>query len=185
MGISWGDRWKLGNGQTMFNSWCQQYSVDEALVGEVQAPKQLTDPEEEFGFKTNELLSEELHKFMIGQDEDKDFQVGVQLPPREKTKLVAFLKDNVDVYAWSTYDETGVDPEFIFHQLNVNLGAVLTKQPRRCSSKKHAKVVKEEVNKLKQERTIKEVFYLEWLANTVVVKKKNEKWCVCVQISLT
>lgn len=47
--------------------------MDEALVGEVQAPKQLTDPEEEFGFKTKEFLSEELHKFMIGQDEDKDF----------------------------------------------------------------------------------------------------------------
>ena len=27
---------------------------------------------------------------------------------------------------------------------------------------------------------IKEVFYPEWLANTVVVKKKNRKWRVCV-----
>ena len=30
-----------------------------------------------------------------------------------------------------------------------------------------------EVNKLKQVGAIKEVFYLEWLANTVVVKKKK------------
>ena len=34
--------------------------------------------------------------------------------------------------------------------------------------------------KLKQVRAIKEVFYPEWLANTVVVKKKNGKWRVCV-----
>ena len=34
--------------------------------------------------------------------------------------------------------------------------------------------------KLKQAGAIKEVFYLEWLANTVVVKKKNGKWRVCV-----
>ena len=30
--------------------------------------------------------------------------------------------------------------------------------------------------KLKQAGPIKEVFYHDWLANTVVVKKKNGKW---------
>ena len=39
------------------------------------------------------------------------------------------------------------------------------------------------MNKLKQAMAIKEVFYLEWLANTVVVKKKNEKWWVCVDFT--
>jgi len=34
------------------------------------------------------------------------------------------------------------------------------------------------VNKLKKARAIKEVFYLEWLANTVVLKKKSEKWLI-------
>ena len=34
--------------------------------------------------------------------------------------------------------------------------------------------------RLKQVRAIKEVFYLEWLANIVVVKKKSGKWRVCV-----
>ena len=34
--------------------------------------------------------------------------------------------------------------------------------------------------KFKQAGAIKEVFYLEWLENTVVVKKKNGKWRVCV-----
>ena len=34
--------------------------------------------------------------------------------------------------------------------------------------------------KLKQAEAIKEVFYLDWLANTVVVKKKNGKWRVCM-----
>ena len=37
--------------------------------------------------------------------------------------------------------------------------------------------------KLKQARAIKEVFYLEWLANTVVVKKKNGKCRVCVDFT--
>ena len=37
--------------------------------------------------------------------------------------------------------------------------------------------------KLKQVGDIKEVFYLKWLANIVVVKKKTKKWCVCVDFT--
>ena len=44
----------------------------------------------------------------------------------------------------------------------------------------HVEAVKEEMKKLKQARAIKEVFFPEWLSNTVVVKKKIEKWRVCV-----
>ena len=36
------------------------------------------------------------------------------------------------------------------------------------------------MNKLKQVGTIKEVLYPEWLTNTVVLKKKNGEWRVCV-----
>ena len=44
----------------------------------------------------------------------------------------------------------------------------------------HVKAVKLEVRRLKEARVIKELFFLEWLANTLVVKKKNGKWRVCV-----
>ena len=37
--------------------------------------------------------------------------------------------------------------------------------------------------KLKRAKTIKKVFYPEWLTNTVVVKKKNGKWLVCVDFT--
>ena len=57
------------------------------------------------------------------------------------------------------------------------------KKPLRRSSKDHFEAVKEEVMKLKQVGAIKEVFYLEWLANTVVVKKKSGKWQVCVDFT--
>ena len=62
----------------------------------------------------------------------------------------------------------------------MNLEAIPQKQPSRRSSKEHAKAVRVEVNKLKQVGVIKEIFYPEWLANTVVVKKKKGKWRVCV-----
>lgn len=46
------------------------------------------------------------------------------------------------------------------------------------SAKQHVKAVKEEVEKLKQARASKEVFFPEWISNTVVVRKKNRKWRV-------
>jgi len=82
------------------------------------------------------------------------------------------------VFTWNVYETPEVDPNFICHHLNVNLPVLLKKQPPRRSSKKHSDTVKEKVNKLKQAETIKEVFYPEWLANTVVVKNKSGKWRV-------
>ena len=94
-----------------------------------------------------------------------------------------FLKRNVDVFAWNAYESPGVDPNFICHNLNVDPSITPRKQPPRRLSKDHSDAVKDEVMKFKQAGTIKEVFYLEWLANTVVVKKKNGKWRVCVDFT--
>ena len=90
--------------------------------------------------------------------------------------LIEFLKQNIDVFAWNVYEAPGVDPEFICHYLNVNLLIAPKKQPLRRPSREHAETVREEVTRLKQVGAIKEVFYPEWLVNTVVVKKKNGKW---------
>lgn len=43
--------------------------------------------------------------------------------------------------------------------------------------------VKQEVKRLKDIGAIKEVFFLKWLANMVVVRKKNGKWRVCVDFT--
>ena len=76
-----------------------------------------------------------------------------------------------------------MDPNFICHNLNVNPSVTPKKQTHRRSFRNHSDAVKNEVTKLKQVGAIKEVFYLEWLANTTVVKKKNGKWRVCVDFT--
>ena len=91
-----------------------------------------------------------------------------------------FLKRNVDVFAWNAYEAPGVDPSFVCHHLNVNPSVIPRKQPPRRFSRDYSDAVKDEVVKVKQAGANKEVFYPEWLANTVVVKKKNGKWRVCV-----
>ena len=50
-------------------------------------------------------------------------------------------------------------------------------------AKEHIEVVKQEVKRLKEAGAIKEVFFLKWLVNTVMVKKKSEKWRVCVDFT--
>ena len=111
----------------------------------------------------------------VGDNPDKYFQVGALLPSLEKEQLVEVLRRNVDVFAWNAYEAPKVDPDFICHHLNVNPSVIPKKRPPRRLSKVHAKAIKYEVTKLKQAGAIKEVFYPQWLANTVVVKKKNGK----------
>ena len=122
-----------------------------------------------------------MERVIIDIDLEKFFQVGAQLPPHEKQALIEFLRDNVDVFAWDACEAPGIDPDFLYHHLNVNPSIIPRKQPPRRSSKDHYEAVKEEVTKLKRARAIKEVFYPEWLVNTMVVKKKNGKWRVCVE----
>jgi hypothetical protein len=49
-----------------------------------------------------------------------------------------------------------------------------------CSDEEKRKAIGEEIYKLLAAEFIKEVFHPEWLANPVLVKKKNSKWIMCV-----
>ena len=129
------------------------------------------------------MKCKDLERVAIGIDPEKFFQTGSELPFLEKEELIKFLRENADVFAWDACKAPGVDPSFICHHLNVNPSIAPRKQPPRCPLKEHANAVRDEVMKLKKARTIKEVFYSEWLANIVVVKKKSEKWQVCVDFT--
>ena len=81
----------------------------------------------------------------------------------------------MDVFAWSPYEVPEVDPEFIVHRLNLDPSFPPKTQKSRRSAREHIEVVRSEVQKLNKARAIKEIYFPEWLANTVVVKKKNGK----------
>ena len=119
--------------------------------------------------------AEELIKVKILLDTNRYFQIGASLGSQDKVEMLLFLIQNVDVFAWSPYDVLKVDPEFIIHKLNVDPSFPLKKQKPRRSTKEHVEAVKLEIQRLKEARVIREIYFLEWLANTVVVKKKNGK----------
>ena len=52
-------------------------------------------------------------------------------------------------FAWSPYEVSSIDPNFIVHKLNVDPLFLPKKQKLRRSTKQHVEAMKEEVEKLK------------------------------------
>ena len=102
-----------------------------------------------FNKPADEAKCEDLEKVLVGDDPEKFFQVRIQLPLQEREQLVEFLRKNVDVFAWSSYEASGVDPNFICHHLNVNPSITPKRQPPQHPSKEHVEAVRNKVIKLK------------------------------------
>ncbi|KAJ8615907.1 hypothetical protein MRB53_035279 [Persea americana] len=114
---------------------------------------------------------------------DRFFLVGSQLPETEKTDLPDLLEENKAVFAWTPYEMPGIDPAVICHELKVDPNHKPELQKPRRTGVPQTEAVVEEVQKLLEADAIKEVHYPQWLANTVVVKKKTGKWRVYVDFT--
>ena len=66
------------------------------------------------------------------------------------------------------------------HQLNVSPSFPPVRQRKRVFAQEKDKAIAKEVHKLLGAGFIKEVYYPEWLANVVTVKKAYRKWRMCV-----
>ena len=113
----------------------------------------------------------------------KTTRIGTTLSPGMRAKLVQFLKENLDVFAWSHEDMPGIAPEIIQHKLNVNPDKKLIQQRQRVFAPEWDQAVMDEVTKLLATGFIREVHYPEWLANVILVKKANGKWRICVDFT--
>ncbi|KAK4848380.1 hypothetical protein QYF36_012250 [Acer negundo] len=93
-------------------------------------------------------------------------------------------------------DEVSIDPDHPEHK--VYIGSRLSddirnqlvdpnhqpvKQKRRKFAPERNKVINDEIQKLVDIGSVREVKYPDWLANVVVVKKKNGKWRVCIDFT--
>jgi hypothetical protein len=102
---------------------------------------------------------------------------------RSKKKLSKFLFHNRDVFAWSVNDLCGVNRDVIEHSLNVDPTIRSRKQKLQKMSDDKAKGARIEVKILLSAGVIREVTYSEWLANTIMVKKANGKWRMCIDFT--
>ena len=81
----------------------------------------------------------------------------------------------MDVFAWSHEDMPGISQKVIQHRLNVNPEKKLVQQRRQVFTPKQSQAITYEVNMLLSVGFIQEVYYPDWLANVVLVKKTNGK----------
>ncbi|RDX79706.1 hypothetical protein CR513_39847, partial [Mucuna pruriens] len=68
-------------------------------------------------------LAEDLKEIQVGLFTAHMTKIGVALGREEEVCLTHFLKDNNDVFAWTTDNMLGIDPKFMCHNLFVSLGA--------------------------------------------------------------
>ena len=120
---------------------------------------------------------------LIEREATKTTRIGTTLSPEIKTRLVQFLKENLDVFAWTHEDMPDISPKVIQHKLNVDSERKPIKQRLRVFAPKRNQAITEEVNKLLLIGFILEVYYPDWLANDVLVKKANGKWRMCVDFT--
>jgi hypothetical protein len=74
----------------------------------------------------------------------------------------------------------GVPRELLEHRLNINPQAVPKKQRLRRFAHNKREAIEWEIAILLAAGFIKEVIHPEWVANLVLVRKKNNEWRMCV-----
>ena len=95
--------------------------------------------------------------------------------------LTNFLRENKDLFAWKPADMPGVPRELAKHKLDLNPGSKLVKQCLRRFSPDKKAAIKKEITKLLAAGFIREILHPDWLANPILIQKKNSKeWHMCV-----
>jgi hypothetical protein len=87
-----------------------------------------------------------------------------------------FLRANRDLFTWKPVDMPGVPRELIEYSLNVHPKAVPKRQRLRRFAHDKREAIRWEIAKLLVAGFIKKVIHSEWIANPVLVRKKNNEW---------
>ncbi|WJX58397.1 hypothetical protein P8452_43858 [Trifolium repens] len=126
---------------------------------------------------------EELEKVQIGSEAHQTTNIGTSMKPEERGKILATLKENIDLFAWHPSDMLGIDETIITHKLSISPETKPVTKRKRKVGEERREAINEEVTKLKEAGFIEEIKYPSWLANVVMVKKANGKWRMCVDFT--
>ena len=121
--------------------------------------------------------------FLDDSNHERTTKIGTLTSPVIRQELTAFLRSNRDVFAWTYEDMLEIDPSVIVHRLNVSPSFPPIRQKKRVFALERDQAIAEEVRKLQEASFKREVYYLDWLANVVMVKKASGKWRMCMDFN--
>ncbi|GJU23843.1 hypothetical protein Tco_1157185, partial [Tanacetum coccineum] len=73
--------------------------------------------------------------------QDQPVAIGANLSPRYKEELRQILSENLDVFAWSPYDMTGIPKQLTEHKLNIHPCTFPIRQKKRVLAKERNKAI--------------------------------------------
>ena len=95
------------------------------------------------------------------------------MTPEETHSMQNALRPNHDIFAWAHADIKGIHSSITSQKLNVFQITRPVRQKIRHFHPDRQKVIQNEIDKLLEAGFIREVDYLDWLANVVVVPKRQ------------
>ncbi|KAK0583982.1 hypothetical protein LWI29_005940 [Acer saccharum] len=114
---------------------------------------------------------------------NKTVKIGARLAEQVKRDVSNLLIEYKEIFAWNHEDMPGISRSVISHNLAVDKKSKPVVQERRSFNLERSAAIKEEISKLLAAGSIREVKYPEWVANVVLVKKKNNQWRICVDVT--
>ncbi|GKU96129.1 hypothetical protein SLEP1_g9399 [Rubroshorea leprosula] len=166
---------------------CYITSVTQPQKGKAQTPeinpKRIPDDRQVMGVEivdnrpedeTRAAPVEDVEEVQIDdRDPSRKTQIGTKLNSKERAELIAFLRANKDVFAWTSADMSGIPTSVFQHKLSTNPLKKPVAQKRRLFGGERLKVIKEEVEKLLQAGFIRRVDYSEKAALAVVTSARK------------
>lgn len=114
---------------------------------------------------------------------DQPVNVGSDLPSHTRRALVDLLKRYKHVFAWTPTDMVGVERKVIEHKLMIKPGVKEVKQKKRVQGGDRNRAINAEVSKLTEAGIVREAMFPTWIANPVMVRKKDGSWRMCIDFS--
>ncbi|RDY00497.1 hypothetical protein CR513_16327, partial [Mucuna pruriens] len=125
--------------------------------------------------------AEELEVINLGDGgEIREIQIGKLILPDLKQRLTKLLREYVNIFAWSYRDMPGLDTTIFEHRLPLILDVVPVQSQLRIMKLEVALKIKEEEEKQWNASFLAVAEYPQWVANIVLVPKKDGKVRMCI-----
>jgi len=122
-----------------------------------------------------------VHRHNIGSpDHPKYITLSIHLFAAQSSKFCTLMKQFADIFAWEYNDLKIYDTNIIQHKIPLEKDTIPFKQKLRPINTLVLPLIEKEIKKLLDAKIIVPLKYSKWIANLVVVRKKNGEIKLCV-----